>query len=279
MAEVLPTVVRVELGHAAAQVVADRSDVRMLHIKGPALDPRLRRGRAPSTDADVLVDPDEVDRLLDDLVAAGWDLRASFRSGSIFEHAATLWHEHWGYLDVHRRFPGVTLPPATAFARLWAERAGTELAGRACPVPSLAAQGLLLVLHEARGPLPLEQHAWWAEIREDAGLEAAVVGLRDELGAHVAFAAATGDLEAHRDDPSYRLWRHARGGGSRWGEWRARVVSAPTWRARARLLGRGLLVNEDHLAMRLGRAPTTGELLRESLARLRRALTELRARR
>ena len=37
-------------------------------------------------------------------------MRARFATGSVFEHAATLWHVHWGYVDVHRAFPGVGVP-------------------------------------------------------------------------------------------------------------------------------------------------------------------------
>ena len=46
---------RVQLGHAALQVVVDGADVDVLHIKGPALDRSLTPGPRYSTDADLLV--------------------------------------------------------------------------------------------------------------------------------------------------------------------------------------------------------------------------------
>ena len=39
----VPLPVRVELAHAAVQVLADRAGVDVLHIKGPAVHPGLRR--------------------------------------------------------------------------------------------------------------------------------------------------------------------------------------------------------------------------------------------
>ena len=43
----------------------------------------------------------------------------------------------------------------------------------------------------------------------------------------MALAAGIGELELHRDAPTYALWHHFVHGGSRFDEWRARLAAAP----------------------------------------------------
>lgn len=50
--------------------------------------PELAAGRGRSTDCDLLVDPDAVDRLDRALEAAGWEPVTSFAAGSVFGHEA-----------------------------------------------------------------------------------------------------------------------------------------------------------------------------------------------
>lgn len=256
-----PLRIRVRFAHAAVETVARAAGTPILHVKGPAAHPTLRDAGRTGTDADVIVHPAQAARLVEALIAEGWDMRARFETGSVFEHAATLWHTHWGYVDVHRDFPGVGVPAAQAFDRLWRDRESLDLAGVLCSVPSIEAQALLLVLHEARERLgdgvDEDVRRAWTHAGDD--LRTQVAALRDELDAQVAFAAATGELEQYRDHPQYRLWRHMRHGGSRLDEWRARSAAAPTRRQAVALIARSLRVNVDHLAMDLGRAPTRRE--------------------
>lgn len=272
-----PLRIRVRFSHAAVERVARAAGIPILHVKGPAAHPTLRDAQRTGTDADVIVRPGHADALVTALLTAGWAMRARFETGSVFEHAATLWHPHWGYVDVHRAFPGIGVPEDDAFTRLWQDRQELELAATTCAVPSIAGQALLLVLHEAREPLG-EGHdedvrrAW---IDADPELRAQVATLRDELQAQIAFAAAEGTLEQYRDHPHYRLWRHMRFGGSRLDEWRARSAAAPTRRAAARLLVRSLAVNVDHLAMDLGRPPTRREQLAAWWHRITTAVRDL----
>lgn len=284
----MPVAVRVHFAHAAVQAIADAVGADLLHVKGPAIDPSLRppvggeavprraAGGVPaeprlSTDADVLVRPGHAPRLLAALRRHGWAVRTRFETGSAFEHAATLWHEQLGYVDVHRWFPGIELPPDEGFAWLWQHRQRSTIAHRECPVPSVDAQRLLLILHGARsGGLDHPDVVLLWALAAPAEREH-LRGLAADLHAEVALAAATGDLDAYADHPSHDLWQSFAepSDAGRLGEWRARLKAAPTLAARVRVLARALLVNTDHLAMRLQRRPTRAEVLAEYLRRSR----------
>lgn len=177
----VPVALRVHLAHATVQAVADACGAHLLHIKGPATDPSLRPESGgvdeagaflhpprASTDADVLVRPDEVTRFVRALTEHGWRILASFRTGSAFEHAATLWHDELGFVDVHRHFPGIERDPWDAFDLMWRSRHSVQIAHRTCSVPSVEHQRLLLLLHAARtgGPTSPIAHALWGDASE-----------------------------------------------------------------------------------------------------------------
>lgn len=260
---------RVHLTHAVVQDLADRVGSRVLHVKGPAVSADLRRGPRYSQDVDVLVDPAAVPALLEELGRHGWSLYSTFEEGSAFEHAANYQHRYWSLVDVHRHWPGLTVPPGEAFEELWARHTVQQLAHAPCPVPDLPGQLLMLVLHHARshevtGPPP----AW--ELA-DAQVRADAASLADRLGAEVAFAAGLGTMTGLEDDPQFALWRYwSRPEQTRLEEWQARYRAAGTRAERVRLLGRMMLVNRLHLAMRLGHEPTTGEVAREFVVRIGR---------
>ncbi len=270
----IETRVRPSFAHAALQHLADGCGADLLHVKGVAIDRSLTTPDRVGTDADVLVRPDHVDRLLDTLTANHWTVHTTFATGSPFGHAATLVHDQWGFADVHRLFPGITAEPTVAFERLWRDRGTKEIAGIECAVPSLTGQTLILVLNAARssphGAADLET-AWEAAPPER---QRAVRDLVAELGAEVAFAAATGDLERYRGARGYDLWRVTTQGGTRFEEWLARVKAAPTVGEALRLALRAPLVNTDHLAVMLGRPPTRMDVVREFFARPLRGVRE-----
>jgi hypothetical protein len=262
-------------------VVVDRIGADVLHIKGESLDPTVRRSGRTASDVDILVRPDHVAALVVALRAAGWELLNDFPSSSAFEHSATLRHVAWGYLDVHRSFPGFTVPADAAFDVLWSSAGTWQAAGRPCRVPEPTAQRLVLLLHaaRARGSYRARQdiaHAWTAA---DDDVRAAIEELARRLGAEVGLAAATGRLDAWQGHPDHDLWRIASSGGTRIDEWRARVKAARTTRGKLRLVGRAALVNVEHLAMLRGRPPTRGEVLAEFFARPVRGVREELARR
>ena len=130
---------RIELCHAALQHLAQRVGADMLHIKGLAAAPAWR-SRGLGSDADVLVRPSHVGRVVEALDAT-WHRRSRFHTGSPFGHAQTYWHDHLGFADVHRFFPGMA-PGDAAFDVLWTDRQTVELAQVATPVPSEPGQAL-----------------------------------------------------------------------------------------------------------------------------------------
>lgn len=269
-----PPGVRIRFAHATIQHLADRCGADVLHIKGVAIDRSIASATRVGSDADVLVRPSHVGALLSEMGKHGWDVRSTFETGSPFGHAVTLTHALWGFADVHRHFPGIGAPPERAFDRLWQDRSLTTIAGMPCPVPSAAAQALILVLNAARagGHAQVDLDAAWTgatEARKDE-----IRALRDELEAHVGFAAATGGLEDFRDAREYDLWRLTVEGGTRMEEWVARIRATPSRREALRLAWRAPQVNVDHLAYRLGRRPTRTDVVREFLARPARGLHE-----
>lgn len=272
----MPLPVRLQLGHAAVQAVCDRIGAQVLHVKGYALDESLRWEGRGGTDVDILVRPADVTAMLTALEEAGWRHVIGFEDGSVFGHAATLVHDDWGHADVHRWFPGLSVPPEEAFDRLWAGRGVRRIAGHDCAVPELAGQALLLILHAARseshGRSRLDIEVCWDQADEAA--RAAIQDLVDHLGAEVAFAAAVGGLEQFRGRRDYSLWRAVSRGGTRFEEWwaRARATSGP-WDF-LRTLARAPFVNVPHLALLLGRRPTRIEIIREFVDRPIRGVRE-----
>lgn len=272
----VPVDVRVRFGHAAVQHLAGRHGLDVLHIKGHALDERLRHPDRLATDADVLVRPDHVARLIEVCEAHGHVVTGRFATGSPFEHSTTLWHPHWGYTDVHRQYPGIGLPPAEAFDRMWTSRTEQTIAAATCPTPSLAAQIAVLVLHAGRsghgGQATRDVQFAWQGAPPD--LQAEVRRWVTDMRAEVGFAAGLGQLGSLPDSPEKQLWLAVTREG-RVREWRARIAAAPDPLTRTRLLLRAPLVNTDHLAKQLGRRPTRAEVASAFVDRLVRGAAEL----
>ena len=273
----MPVAARVHLAHAVVQHLADAAGADLLHLKGPAVLPDLRpAGRRGSTDADVLVRPSHLDRFIASLESHGWEQRTDAETGSAFAHATCWWHDDWGWLDVHLSWPGCRVPAEEAFDVLAAPGATATIAHVPCRVPDRVGQVLVLVLHAARSPDKSDVAHAWAGADDD--VRDAVRALARRLRADVALAAGLGELDDHRDDSHYLLWRFHAEGGTRIDEWRARLAAAPDARSRWQVLTGSLRVNRDHLRMELGRAPTRADVRRRQVVRVRRALSEARAR-
>src|SRR5690625_2191676 len=145
-----PAALHVRIAHACVQWIAESAEVRVLHIKGQAIDEEMRALRGGGSDVDVLVAPSELPPFEAALRSAGWTLYTTFRSGSVFGHAATYYHPTWGTADVHRWIPGIDRDPYSSFENLWSDRLTRELGGVPCAVPSDDHHRLILLLHAAR---------------------------------------------------------------------------------------------------------------------------------
>ena len=276
----VPLEVRIGFAHASLQWIADRCGADLIHVKGAALDPTLVPGRGYS-DADVLARPHQVRHLLDELRRHDWELINSFTFGSSFEHSATLRHDDFGLLDLHRIFPGTGPTPEQAFDTLWAARTTTTLGGVECAVPPRDAQAALLLLHAARGggDLKAANDVEWVWNAVDDAQRQRILGWIDRLDARLGFSVITGTLDDHRDDPAYDLWRVASRGGTRMDEWRARVRAARGVRAKVQVAARSVLVNVEHLTIVRGRPVSRGEVVAEFFERPLRGLREQVSRR
>ena len=270
----VPLPVRLRFGHAAVQRLADGIGVDLLHIKGAAVDPSLRPGGYAGSDVDVLVRPAHVARLDRAMRQRGWRLYSTFEYGSPFGHAQTYIHDAWGYIDLHRFFPGIRLEPERAFDVFWSDKHEVDIGAVGCHVPGVTAQAVLLVLNAARAPRQARSDvsAAWRTASDEQRRE--IERLVSRLHAEVAFAAATGGLERHVAARDYRLWKVVSEGGSRSEEWWARIRAAPSVWAGLRIAARAPLVNVDHLAHRLGRTPTRRDIVLEFLRRPVRAVRE-----
>ena len=265
----IPLSARVHLSHAAIETIALDAGVDLLHIKGPALLPDLRARERGSSDVDVLVSPDHVTRFEQALTLHGWERRTGYASGSAFRHAANWFHDNWGYVDVHARWPGPRVSPEEVFAAFAEGQHQHEIAHVSCRVPNRTAQILILVLHAARshGYNSDIELAWNRIAQEDRD---AVRELADRLQARTAFAAGIGELDSVVGDRTADLWRfYSQEAGSRLDEWKARWRATTTLRERLDLLSDALVVNRDHLRMELGHVPSRGELVARQWRRVR----------
>lgn len=290
----MPRSVGIRFTHASLQVLAEDGNIDLLHIKGPAVDDSLlqageggdsRQDGRPagpvarrSIDADVLVRPAHLDRLFAVMHEHGWTTAYRFEDGSAFEHAATMTHTFLAPVDVHRRFPGIDADPAAAFNRMWRDRHTVELAGTSCPVPSVTAQRLILILHATRaGRLehPDILRSWTAATDDERD---AVQRLAADLGAEVALAAGTGRLQEYSGARGYELWRAlSTRETSLVRMWVARVKAAPTRRAALRTAVHLVVPNPHRMETTLGRPPTGREMRKAYWRRARRGGRELRA--
>ncbi|SDH63397.1 nucleotidyltransferase family protein [Microbacterium pygmaeum] len=151
----------VELGHAWVQSVAERSGIRVLFLKGPALHRHGLREHRTSSDVDVLVEPSRLDDLSAALVAREWTQReGDFITERISLHSRAFLHQEWPCdIDLHAYYPGFLRPPAEVFEALWARRTRLEFAHYACDVPDRLGSILVLALHSLRGTARQQRHA------------------------------------------------------------------------------------------------------------------------
>lgn len=255
--------------HGMMSVLARENGVDLLHIKGHAAPEDFYREGRPSSDADVLVRPHQASEFVRVLNNNGWKTVTSFNSGSIFQHAAALWHKTWGYVDVHRSFPGFSIPDEIAFEALWSSRNSKTIANQPCYVPDRLDHALIILVHSSRDP---------SRGRTDAdfvinALSKNLTNLNQrvqEFGAHTPYAIATaqtGGVESVKENSDYRLWSALAHGDDRLELLKGRLEAADGLLAKAKVLLGSFIVNRDHLEMRLERSPKLQDYVAEMLAR------------
>lgn len=152
MSKLLPLSVATQLAHALCASLAEENGVRALSIKGPvAIEYGLRMPYHPS-DADILVDPRQVDVLVDKLIENGWRKRPAEELPRVLEnHSVTLIHSDWPCdLDIHKGFPGFLSDASVAFELLWKDRTTINIANRVCLAPSRAGSWTISALNHIR---------------------------------------------------------------------------------------------------------------------------------
>ena len=257
----IPVSVLARFAHASVQAVADRVGADVLHIKGPSVDPALNPGRGEGSDADVLVRPAHVRRLVEGLLEHDWVMWCDFDEGSAFEHAASFHHLSFGMLDVHQNFPGLHRDPAASFEQLWQERVLRDIARRPCWAPGPVGEHLILLLHAARSPgkgTDVQNHWHRLPDTERARVQALADALGAGLGLEIAISGRVPEGHAETD-----LWRAMLGQSDQLTTWRARWATTHGLVARGRLLRRAVRVNRFVLGERLGHVPSRAEVRRE----------------
>ena len=240
---------------------ADEHGIRALIIKGrPLADDGLRAARV-SADVDLLVEPARFEQYCDALLDAGWqEFPSTFASEHFTLHSRTYRKPGWpNSLDVHSEYPGFLRGPDAAFEALWAGRRTSEFAHRACPVPSRAANALILALHSLRGTHQQSRHRdeldqvsrasfsdrARAELAALAASTGASLPLRDLLAEWGVDVAVDADLVG---SPGELEWRRktaeAQGAAASW--WM--LLRRAPWRDKPEVVRRALWPSRDDFA-------------------------------
>lgn len=217
----------VELLHAWMQARARMLDVRMLIIKGPGLAHHGLRAKRTSSDVDVLVHPDDFDRVTAALATAGWKRReGSFAADRYTLHSVAFVAEEWPCdVDVHRYYPGFLTEAGSVFDDLWARHETMEIAHLDCDIPGRLSSILILALHSLRSKASDPRHASELEAmlrttRLDIQEKAELAALAMSTGSAQTLATVLPKLgvETPREETESAALR----------EWRIRVESGAT---------------------------------------------------
>ncbi|HEX9227078.1 MAG TPA: nucleotidyltransferase family protein [Arthrobacter sp.] len=266
------------LATALVDYVAASAGLPVLFIKGPAATMMGLRENHVSADVDVLVRPEDLDRMMELLAARGW-LERPFGKAVVrqYLHSRTLYHPQWNCdIDVHDRFPGMEAPPDGAFDTFWRDRQHLVMAARSVPVPSVAAAVIFQALHSLRTmeePRHQREYSGLLE-RIDISIHQEIVNLSMELRATAALTAFLDDLgvaelpvgqEAVSDE-----WRHRTAVQGTGTAYLVALMESP-WRAKPRVLARAIFPSRNTLRERdLHLDDSVAGLLRAHLSRWRR---------
>ena len=143
-----------ELVYALVASIARRDGIDVVFVKGPMLRAQGLREREHSGDVDVWVSPLQQPMLARAMQARGWRSLETTFTGTPIAHSLTLLPGGWGCeIDVHVRFPGITVADASAFAHIRSRSVACEFAGVTASAPDIATHAVISALHQIR-PLP-----------------------------------------------------------------------------------------------------------------------------
>ncbi|MDP3949107.1 hypothetical protein [Microbacterium sp.] len=140
-----------ELVYALLAHAAREADVDIVFIKGPVLFAQGLRTREHSGDVDCWVRPGGERALAAAIAPWGWRIVPTAFDGTAVAHSVTLVPGEWGCeIDVHWRFPGMTLDPDSAFDLVHESAEQRVFAGATVRTPSPAMHAVIYALHELR---------------------------------------------------------------------------------------------------------------------------------
>jgi hypothetical protein len=273
------------LATALVDYVAASADLQVLFIKGPAATMMGLRENHVSADVDVLVRPEDLDRIVELLGARGWLERPSGVSVvRRYSHSRTLYHPQWNCdIDVHDRFPGIEASPGRAFDTLWLGRQYLVMAAKSVAVPSVPAAVIFQALHSLRAMDELRHQLEYSGLLErvDSSMHQDVLDLAVELKATAALQPLLDDLGVaalpFRHDSVSEEWRHRTSVQGTATAYLAALMESP-WRAKPRVLTRAIFPSLATLRERnLQLDDSVAGLLRAHLARWRRGVAGLPA--
>lgn len=151
------------LAHGLCAALAAQAGIRLLTIKGPAAEHHGLRPARTAADADLLVDPADLDRFCAALEERGWRERVSRETPTLLGvHSRTFIHDGWPCdIDVHGWFPGFFAEPRIVFDELWRTRRGIVIGASAVAIPSRPASAVIAALHALRNATVVRHRQEW----------------------------------------------------------------------------------------------------------------------
>ncbi|SDP25406.1 Uncharacterised nucleotidyltransferase [Arthrobacter sp. ok909] len=284
-AETLHQEEAVLLATALVDYVAASAGLQALFIKGPAATMMGLRGHHVSADVDVLVRPEDLDRMVELLGGRGWLERPSgVTVVRRYSHSRTLYHPQWNCdIDVHDRFPGMEAAPGNVFESLWRDRQHLVMAARSVPVPSKPAAVIFQALHSLRAMDDPRHQREYKELlqRVDVSMHQDIVDLSVELQSTAALTPFLDDLGIGnlpvRQGIVSEEWCHrtsAQGPGT---AYLVSLLESP-WRAKPLVLARAVFPSRHTLRERdIYLDDSVAGLLTAQVARWRRGVAGLPA--
>lgn len=140
-----------ELGYALITKVAARNGIPLVFIKGPVQHAQGLRTREHSGDIEVWVRPSDRKQLAQAMIPWGWTPVVGLFTDTRATHSQTLLPDGWGCsIDVHVRFPGITVSDDAAFEYLLTNSEPWSFAGVDSLAPIPPANAVIRALHDLR---------------------------------------------------------------------------------------------------------------------------------